>query len=106
MQQALLNVLNNAAEASRRRVVVTARCGQESLRLAVTDDGPGLDDTVRERLGREVVSTKGEQGLGLGLYLAHSVLRRLGGNVAFESRAEGGTTVVVDVPFTHLQAAG
>ena len=106
LQQALVNVLNNAAEASRKRVEVTARCNQDSLRLEVRDDGPGLGDAVRERLGREVVSTKGEQGLGLGLYLAQSVLRRLGGSVAFESRAEGGTTGVVDVPFTHLRAAG
>ena len=106
LQQALVNVLNNAAEASRQRVEVTARCSGEALRLEVRDDGPGVGEALRERLGREVVTTKGEQGLGLGLYLAHSVLRRLGGSVAYESHAEGGTTVVVDVPFTFLRTAG
>ena len=105
LHQALVNVLNNAAEASRQRVEVTARCNGETLRLEVRDDGPGVGESVRERLGRDVVSTKGEQGLGLGLYLAHSVLRRLGGSVAYESSPEGGTTVVVDVPYTHLRAA-
>ena len=105
LQQALVNVLNNAAEASRQRVEVTARCSVDALRLEVRDDGPGVGESLRERLGREVISTKGEQGLGLGLYLAHSVLRRLGGSVTYESAPEGGTTVLVDVPFTHLRAA-
>mgnify|MGYP003339769659 CR=1 FL=1 len=39
-------------------------------------------------------------------HLALAVLRRLDGSVAFESGAAGGTTVVVDVPFTQLRAAG
>ena len=105
LQQALVNVLNNAAEAARQRVEVFARCNAERLQLEVRDDGPGLREAVRDRLGREVISTKGEEGLGLGLYLAHSVLRRLGGSVAYASRPAGGTVVLVEVPFTQLRTA-
>ena len=103
LQQALRNVLDNAADACRERVEVTAACDARELRLDVRDDGPGLGEPLRAKLGREVVSTKGELGLGLGLYLAHSVLRRLGGSVNYESASERGTRVLVVVPLDSLR---
>ena len=66
LHQALFNVLNNAADASGARVEVTAGWTADLLWLQVRDDGPGVAETVRERIGREVVSTKGERGMGLG----------------------------------------
>ena len=68
------------------------------------DDGPGVAETVRERIGREVVSTKGDRGMGLGLYLAQSVLRRLGGTVEFLRPSDGGTLVNIEIPLLALRA--
>ena len=104
LRQALFNVLNNAADASSARVEVSAGWTPELLWLRVRDDGPGVAETVRERIGREVVSTKGERGMGLGLYLAQSVLRRLGGTVEFLRPGGGGTLVNIEIPLLALRA--
>ena len=104
LHQALFNVLNNAAEASGARVEVTAGWSEERLWLRVRDDGPGVAETVRDRIGREPVSTKGERGMGLGLYLSQSVLRRLGGVVEFSRPKSGGTLVSIEIPLQALRA--
>lgn len=103
LQQALFNVLNNAADASSRRVDARAAWNEQAMWLDVRDDGPGLAQGVREQVGRRIVSTKGGRGLGIGLYLAHSVLARLGGSVEFGSPPEGGTLVHVEIPLAALR---
>ena len=104
LRQALLNILNNAADACQQRVAVKSRWDREELQLEIIDDGPGVLEGLREKLGREVVSSKGEQGLGLGLYLAHSVLRRLGGSVVFGPPGTVGTMVEIRLPLSSLLA--
>lgn len=105
LRQALFNVLNNAADASASRVDACAAWDERAMWLDVRDDGPGLTEQLRGLVGRRIVSTKGEHGLGIGLYLAHSVLARLGGHVEFDTPAAGGTHVHVEVPFTALRMA-
>lgn len=105
LHQALFNVLNNAADASTDRVEAHAEWNERAMWLDVRDDGPGIAEKLRLRMGREIISTKGDQGLGIGLYLAHSVLQRLGGSVQFRSAGSGGTHVHVEIPFTSLRTA-
>lgn len=104
LRQALFNVLNNAAEASSARVEVTAGWNEERLWLHIRDDGPGVAENVRARIGREVITTKGDHGMGLGLYLAQTVLRRLDGVVEFLRPATGGTLVNIEIPLSALRA--
>ena len=81
--------------------------GHAAMRSAlagVCRDAKGVLEGLREKLGREVVSSKGEQGLGLGLYLAHSVLRRLGGSVVFGPPGTVGTVVEIRLPLSSLLA--
>jgi len=103
LRQALFNVLNNAADASSRHVDARAAWDERAMWLEVRDDGPGIERAVREQVGRRIVSTKGERGLGIGLYLAHSVLSRLGGRVDFATPPGGGTVVHVEVPLAALR---
>jgi two-component system sensor histidine kinase RegB len=103
LQQALSNVLNNAADASTVRVDVHGAWDLRAMWLDVRDDGPGINDKLRGQVGRRIVTTKGERGLGIGLYLAHSVLHRLGGHVDFRTPAGGGTEVHIEIPFASLQ---
>lgn len=105
LQQALLNVLNNAADASSRHVEARGAWDAHAMWLEVRDDGPGIANAVREQVGRGIVSTKGERGLGIGLYLAHSVLTRLGGRVEFSTPPGGGTVVHVEIPLAALSTA-
>ena len=103
LHQALCNVLNNAADASSQRVDARAAWDDRAMWLDVRDDGPGIEQGVREQVGRDIVSTKGEHGLGIGLYLAHSVLSRLGGRVEFGTPPGGGTHVHVEIPLASLR---
>ena len=97
LTQALINVLNNAADASPDQVVLKASWTHTELTLSVADRGPGLSDEIQQQLGKMPVSTKAE-GLGVGLYLAHATIQRLGGTLIIENRAGGGTMIVITLP--------
>jgi len=97
LTQALHNVLDNAADASPDDVMLEADWSLDQLALAVSDRGPGLRDDIHEQLGRQPVTTKPE-GLGVGLYLAHATIRRLGGDLSVCNRGQGGTTVRITMP--------
>jgi two-component system sensor histidine kinase RegB len=52
---------------------------------------------VHRQLGKQPVSTKSE-GLGVGLYLAHAIIERLGGSLSIRNRSSGGTTLSITLP--------
>jgi two-component system sensor histidine kinase RegB len=97
LTQALINVLNNAADASPLNVTLEASWTADTLRLDVSDRGPGLDADMFSRLGRTPVSTKPE-GMGVGLYLAQATIDRLGGRLSVRNRTHGGTTFEITLP--------
>ena len=97
LSQALINVLNNAADASPDDVSITGSSTQALLTLEVSDRGTGLSAEVQEQLGKAPVSTK-QEGLGVGLYLAHATIERLGGSLEIADREQGGTVVRITLP--------
>ena len=97
LSQAITSILNNAADASPLRVEVNGAWSDDELVLEIADRGPGMAPEVRARVGASVVTTKGE-GLGLGLFLAHTTLQRLGGRVALVPRTGGGTLCHLTLP--------
>jgi two-component system sensor histidine kinase RegB len=97
LTQALLNVLNNAADASPDEVTLEAEWSDTELKLTISDRGPGLREDIHEQLGKQPVTTKPE-GLGVGLFLAHATIRRLGGDLGVSNRKQGGTTVRIIMP--------
>jgi two-component system sensor histidine kinase RegB len=97
LTQALINVLNNAADASPKDVGLEAVWTSEQLLLDITDRGPGLRSDIHGRLGKMPVTTKSE-GLGIGLYLAHATIQRLGGNIDIAERGGGGTRLHIKLP--------
>jgi two-component system sensor histidine kinase RegB len=97
LSQALVNILNNAADASPEHVSLQARWTESELTLEISDRGPGLSADVHSQLGKQPVTTK-QEGLGVGLYLAHATIERLGGRLSMQNRAAGGTTLTVTLP--------
>ena len=97
LTQALHNVLSNAADASPDAVTLEADWSQDTLTLTVADRGPGLREDIYAQLGKQPVTTKPE-GLGVGLYLAHATIRRLGGDLGVSNRKQGGTQVRITMP--------
>ena len=102
LEHAVLNILNNAADASAHDVAVTARWDAGELLLEVCDRGSGLAPGIEELLGSTTVSTK-QEGMGLGLFLSFHTLRRFGGEVRLFEREGGGTRCRVRLPLAVLQ---
>ncbi len=103
LSQAILNVLNNAADASSETIEVIANWDEAQLTLEVIDQGGGLSPAVAARLGEPFVTTKAPgKGLGLGLYLARSTLDRLGGSIQLNNRENEGLSARITVPLAQL----
>ncbi|MEQ1880187.1 MAG: ATP-binding protein, partial [Burkholderiales bacterium] len=88
VRQTLINILNNAADASPQRVEIEGTWNQTELIIEVRDQGPGITEEIAEKAGRSFFSTKAA-GRGIGLFLANATIERLGGRVALFNR-EGG----------------
>ncbi len=102
LKQALLNLLDNAIEASPEAVRMHARIEQDQLVVTVEDEGPGFTPEMLGSLGKPYSSTKGRRGGGLGLFLVVNVLRKLGGQVEARNREGGGASVTVTAPLSVL----
>lgn len=99
--RALKSVIDNALDASPASAEVRLRCAWRAGRLvlAVVDRGPGMTPEVRERALDPFFSTKPQgQGMGLGLFLAASVVEQLGGELTLASEPGQGTSVTIEVP--------
>ena len=99
--QAIVNVLDNAADASARRVDIDGLWSQDQLQLDIRDDGTGIAPEVRAQLGRVAVTTKRE-GMGIGLLLSSSILERLGGGLRLDALAPSGTHARLTLPLASL----
>lgn len=88
LDQAITNILNNAADASPDWVSIHAEWTEQSLMLNIRDLGSGLSAGAEAYAGKTLYSDK-KYGLGLGLFLAHSVINRLGGEVRLFNEKQG-----------------
>ncbi|HQQ74598.1 MAG TPA: ATP-binding protein [Pseudomonadales bacterium] len=94
VEQAIINVLNNAADAG-ESLKVGVRWDRHELVIEIEDDGPGIGQQVLEQRRRIKMS---EKGMGLGLLLSHASLERAGGTLSLQARADGGTLTRIAVP--------
>jgi PAS domain S-box-containing protein len=99
LQLVIVNLLLNAAQAThnqgRVRVDVLATGGV--CRIAISDNGPGIPEEVRERIFEPFFTTK-NRGTGLGLPTAKRVVERHGGDIDVRCPPGGGTVVTVSLP--------
>ncbi len=97
LRSALLNLLNNAADASPDEMDILLFWDGENITLEIRDQGPGLTPETAARAGSAFFTTK-QEGRGLGLFLANATLERLGGKVRLSNREGGGATTEVILP--------
>src|SRR5213594_3843736 len=100
IQQVLVNLTKNALQAtSNGTVTVAVEDRGDTVALVVHDTGPGMPPDVLEKLFQPFFTTKPkEQGTGLGLALAKSVVNAHGGTIEVESELGQGTTFTVVLP--------
>jgi signal transduction histidine kinase len=105
IQQVLLNLFSNAADAMRgneskeRRIAVRTRfkATGEEVELAVEDTGPGIPDTAMSRLFEPSFTTKPE-GHGFGLSTCYRIIQNHGGRIGAENLARAGARFTVVLP--------
>jgi two-component system sensor histidine kinase RegB len=91
------NLIENAVDFARERVTVDAAWNEDMVEVAIGDDGPGFAPEIMDRIGEPYVTsrrrTPGDsdedepKGLGLGFFIAKTLLERSGARVTFENRA-------------------
>lgn len=100
VEQAITNLLNNAADAAREEVTVDMRWDDRRFTVIIEDDGEGMPASIKEQLGQPFVTTKG-RGLGLGIFLSNATIARYGGTMTLVDRESGGTRLTIDLPLKH-----
>jgi two-component system sensor histidine kinase RegB len=96
---ALINILNNAAEASPRDLGIELHVSwnNQEVRLNIIDFGPGLKPEIIKRVGKQPLTTK-KNGLGVGLFLTYSTITRLKGKIDISNKSSGGACVEIVLP--------
>lgn len=96
LEQVLVNLLQNAVQACAPggQIVLAVDTQGSTVRLAVTDDGPGVPPDLRDTLFQPFVTSKSE-GIGLGLAIAREIMRQLGGDLVLEDAGPGARFVMV-----------
>ena len=106
LQQAVFNLLDNAAEVSPERIDVILGRADDALVLTVRDAGAGFAAEQLANLGNPYNSSKSELGRGLGLYLVGNVARKLGGSIVARNREDGGAELILRLPLVAIQLRG
>ncbi|MEN0035409.1 MAG: ATP-binding protein [Cellvibrio sp.] len=104
ISQAIINLLNNAADACPHNIEITIEWDMHLLRWIINDNGPGITEEVTAHLGKSFVSTK-TKGLGIGLLLTQATINRYGGTVSLHNRIPRGTTTQLELPITLASSA-
>src|ERR1700684_2094267 len=92
LERALYNLLLNACEAapsSEGRVQVTVDRTGPAVTIAVSDNGPGIAEAIRDKLFHPFVSFGKENGTGLGLAVVQKIVQDHGGEIVVERSVEG-----------------
>jgi signal transduction histidine kinase len=100
IQQMLLNLANNAVEASRDALLVfttTFNPAEQMVCLRVSDNGPGIEESVLSRLFTEKITPKTD-GHGYGLGICKTIVEDHGGAIQIESTVGSGTTFILTFP--------
>ena len=102
LSQALINILNNAADASPANVEIDTRWNSREVTIEVRDRGVGLQGEAMTNAGQAFFSTKApESGRGLGLFLARAAIERLGGSLRMQNRDGGGLLTQIVLPIAN-----
>lgn len=112
LQQVLVNVLGNAADAVEtlpdRRIDLIARVDDRAVTIAIRDRGPGVPAAIADRIFDPFFSTKTVgSGLGLGLSISYNIMKDFGGDLRVSNHPGGGAVfeIVLQAADLHEMAA-
>jgi len=116
LRQLFANLISNAIDATPPggRIRIESRTGVDAgdrtrsgTRIVIGDTGSGIAKSIRQRIFEPFVTTKGDAGTGLGLWVCDDIVKRHGGKLRLKSRTgEGsGTVFSIFLPSEHVPAA-
>ena len=106
------NLIENATQFAKTRVNIDASWNEGQIVVSIADDGPGFAEDLIARLGEPYLTTRARNvapggdapgGLGLGIFIAKTLLERTGATLAFENARQGGARVTVKWPRAAAQ---
>jgi two-component system sensor histidine kinase RegB len=102
----LHNLIQNAVQFARDEVSVAIFWDRTIVTVEVADDGPGIPANLLGRLGEPYLSSRADTGghMGLGIFIAQSLLERTGAQLSFDNLEEGGAHVVISWKRDNLEA--
>ena len=110
--RAMTSLVDNAVDFAASDVLITARFDQETVSVEVRDDGPGFAADVLGKLGQPYITSRpsGENsrsqhsGMGLGFFIAKTLLERTGARLEFRNGKGGGAIVAARWPREKVEA--
>jgi signal transduction histidine kinase len=101
MERVFYNLLLNACQAAQvcgGHVAVAVTTQDGNLDIRVSDDGPGVESSIRDKLFQPFVSYGKENGTGLGLTIAQKIVQDHNGSLELESSTPGRTVMRIVLP--------
>jgi signal transduction histidine kinase/ligand-binding sensor domain-containing protein len=100
INQSMLNLLVNAAQAGATRICISAEKNELSstMQFRISDNGSGMNRETQERIFEPFYTTKSVGNSGLGLSITRQIIERHAGSVSVESELGKGTTFVITLP--------
>ena len=104
--QVINNMISNSIQAYKGKkdqtIDLVIERNYNKLEIKVRDYGPGIPKTVMNKLFKEMVTTKGKNGTGLGLFMSYSTIRgHFNGDISVESQKGKGTTFTITLPLFY-----
>jgi two-component system sensor histidine kinase RegB len=99
------NLVENAVDFAKARVEVAALWSDNEVVVTISDDGPGFSVEIMDRIGEPYITTRGDRtqvegevsGLGLGFFIAKTLLERSGASLVFSNRTTPASGAVIRV---------
>ena len=106
--QIMSNLVANSIDAQKENgnhdIIFSVEKTDEGLKLKVKDYGYGITETVKKLLFKNMVTSKGSKGSGLGLYISSTVIKvRFDGKMSYEDNPEGGTVMIIEIPMKNIK---
>ncbi|WP_347989307.1 ATP-binding protein [Methylomonas sp. AM2-LC] len=101
----IINILNNAAEATPadKGIEFHVNWDEWQLNLEIKDFGTGLPDELIDFAGHKPVKSN-KQGMGVGLFLTYTTIKRIGGKITFSNIESGGASVAISLPLLTTES--
>ena len=103
--QILNNLISNAIQSyngvPNKSIELNIENTDSKLIMAITDHGAGIAPEIKDKLFKEIVTSKGKEGTGLGLFISYSNLKtQFNGDLTFQSELGKGTTFEITLPIS------